>query len=342
MYDAVAIAMVTLQHVRRHNNGLRNRACGLVAVFTGATRGIGLATVRELLRHLVEPIIYLVGRSAAKFADEAQRLQLLNSGAQIRFIEADVSLLREIDRVCELVLGAETKLDLLFMSQGFIPLSGPEYTTEGIDSCMSLSHYGRVRLVHKLLPLLRLSDSPRVVSVLAGGSEKRLVEDDMGLRATYSMMSAVNHIACLQTLALAHLAANNPEVCFIHGHPGLVKTSIVSNAFSTPAQGFFDAVTRFFGSWVVGPLFNMIAMSEQESGERHAFLVTSTDYMSPAASKLRGREQHQQVGLMNGLYLVNSYGELRADWPLLEKWMNDGAVEKAWSHTLHVFDTVLT
>ncbi|KAK4240415.1 hypothetical protein C8A03DRAFT_31442 [Achaetomium macrosporum] len=335
--------MVTLQDIRRHNNGLRSRARGLVAVFTGSTRGIGLATLRELLSHLVEPVIYIVGRSKAKFADEAQTLQSLNSGARIHFIEADVALLREIDRVCERVLTTETKLDLLFMSQAFIPLSGPEYTKEGIDTCMSLCHYGRVRLVYKLLPLLRMSVSPRVVSVLAGGSEKRLLVDDMGLRlpSNYSMMSAANHMACLQTLALAHLAGNNPEICFIHGHPGLVRTDIVSNAFSTPAQGFVDAITRFFGSWFIAPIFNFLAMSEQESGERHTFLVTSTDYMSPAAFKAKGRSPQQQVEIMDGLYLVNSHGEVKADWGLLEKWMNDGTVEKAWEHTLHVFDSVL-
>jgi NAD(P)-dependent dehydrogenase (short-subunit alcohol dehydrogenase family) len=116
--------MVTLQEVRTHNEGLGSRAHDFVALFTGATTGIGRATVQELVSHLAGATIYVVGRSETSFAKELRQLRSLNSGVRIHFIEADVSLLREVDRVCQRVLAAETRVDLLFMTQGFIPLGG--------------------------------------------------------------------------------------------------------------------------------------------------------------------------------------------------------------------------
>lgn len=118
-------AMVAIQDVQTHNDALLSRRGypGFVALLTGATRGIGAATLRELATHLAEPTIYVVGRSETKWKSGQDEWP---NGARIIFIEADITRLREIDRICDIVSAAETKLDLLFMSQGFIPVSGPD------------------------------------------------------------------------------------------------------------------------------------------------------------------------------------------------------------------------
>lgn len=111
--------------MRAHNLSLASRPPGLVALFTGATRGIGAETLRELLTHLKSPRIYIAGRDASTFSDHLSELRTLNPGAQIEFIEANVSLLRQVDRVADCVLAAEDHLDLLCMSQGQLPVGGP-------------------------------------------------------------------------------------------------------------------------------------------------------------------------------------------------------------------------
>ncbi|KAM0431677.1 hypothetical protein ACHAQK_009994 [Fusarium lateritium] len=70
---------------------------GFVAVFVGATRGIGLATLKALTQTLKKPRFYVIGRSKAKFEHELTTLRECNPDAEIRFLEGKVSLLKEVD-----------------------------------------------------------------------------------------------------------------------------------------------------------------------------------------------------------------------------------------------------
>lgn len=214
---------------------------------------------------------------------------------------------------------------------------------------MSLSHYGRIHLIRKLLPLLQNSPAPRrILSVLAGGAERRLMASDMHLHHSYATLAAIDHMTSLHTLALARLAGENPNICFIHAHPGFVGTDIVSDAFAGPADAERGAMTltslrgaaaRFLGSTLLAPLFKaFLSMSVEESGQRHVFHATSDRY-SCAAEQQRGHADNNPV---NGLYLVDSRGEPNANWKLLRQWMGDGTAEEAWDHTMHVISKSTT
>jgi hypothetical protein len=162
----------------------------------------------------------------------------------------------------------------------------------------------------------------------------------MGLRNGYSTMGGANHMACLHTLTLAKLAGRSPRVCFIHEHPGLVGTDIVANAFASPAPGLLGALTRFLGSVFFAPIFKAcLAISEQESGERHAFLAASAEYMSSEERKRKSRLD-PDLDIVNGLHLIDGRGRLKADWRLLQGWMRDGTADKVWDHTMGVIEAV--
>lgn len=120
--------MVTLSAVRSHNAGLRDTLAHYnhTSVFIGATQGIGLGTVEQLLQHITSLTVYIVGRSASAFAKKLAELKALNRTATIHFIEAKVSLLYDVDEVCRQIAAKERKLDLLFMSAGFLPLGTPD------------------------------------------------------------------------------------------------------------------------------------------------------------------------------------------------------------------------
>lgn len=56
--------MVTLEQVRASNAEIKTRYPeGLVAVFAGATSGIGETSLREFVRHTPKPRVYIIGRS---------------------------------------------------------------------------------------------------------------------------------------------------------------------------------------------------------------------------------------------------------------------------------------
>jgi NADP-dependent 3-hydroxy acid dehydrogenase YdfG len=69
---------------------------------------------------------YVIGRSATRFSNQRTKLEALNTRCKIIFLEAEISLLSEVDRICKQISAAEKKVDYLYMSPGLMPLNGPQ------------------------------------------------------------------------------------------------------------------------------------------------------------------------------------------------------------------------
>jgi len=91
---------------------------GLVAIFVGGTSGIGEYTLKEFARFARQPRIYNIGRSQEASDRIAVECKNLNADAQYTFIQADVSLIRNVDAVCEQIQAKEKAVNLLFLSIG--------------------------------------------------------------------------------------------------------------------------------------------------------------------------------------------------------------------------------
>jgi NADP-dependent 3-hydroxy acid dehydrogenase YdfG len=117
--------MVSLKEVRESNSALKTSLPNPTAFFAGGTSGIGEATLKELAKQTLKPKIYFAARSD-KTADKLKKeLKKLNPDGEYISIKAeDLTLLKDVDRVCEEFKGKETKLDLLFLSQGWLNLEG--------------------------------------------------------------------------------------------------------------------------------------------------------------------------------------------------------------------------
>lgn len=98
----------------------------VTAVFIGASSGIGQAALKQFITAAKgkSPHVYIVGRSATKSEPLLEELRRTDGSAIIHFIEKDVSLLRDVDAATEYVKKHETKVDLLFLSVGFISFEG--------------------------------------------------------------------------------------------------------------------------------------------------------------------------------------------------------------------------
>ncbi len=96
----------------------------------------------------------------------------------------------------------------------------------------AVTYYGRIRFIFNFLPLLRQATGLRhVVTVVAGGKEGKLYEDDLdgrkvplaGLRGN----GYTNTTLTLETLTLETLARQAPDVSFNHNFPGQVETNLL-------------------------------------------------------------------------------------------------------------------
>jgi len=112
------------QYNERFASGHHER--GLVCVFAGATSGNGASTLERMATMLHAPTFYVIGRSSIRFANQRAKLESLNPSCKVVFLEAEVSLISDVDTACEHIIAAEKKVDHLYMSPGLMPLNGAQ------------------------------------------------------------------------------------------------------------------------------------------------------------------------------------------------------------------------
>src|SRR6202048_3974151 len=91
---------------------------GKVALVTGGSSGIGLASAEELIRE--GAFVYITGREKAELDAAANRI-----GERCVSIQADISKMEDIDRIYKKIAGDGKALDVLFANAGggyFAPL----------------------------------------------------------------------------------------------------------------------------------------------------------------------------------------------------------------------------
>ncbi|OCK83781.1 NAD(P)-binding protein [Lepidopterella palustris CBS 459.81] len=326
--------MVSLQAVRANNSALKELGPGLVAVFVGGTSGIGESTAREFARNTDSPRVYLVGRNQAEATRITQELQKLNPEGKFHFIKSDLSLLRNVDVACKEIQAKEEKINLLFLSCGYLTMKGREETPEGLDRKFSLNYYARMRFAQNLLPQLSAASQSntlsRVVSVLDPNARGSLVLDDLSLKTHFSLSNCATHACTMNNLAVEELAATNPGISFVHAFPGLVKTGVT--------RGYGPILQTGMAALFV--LLKPFTVPLGESGERHLYAATSKTF-SPKSKP----EESAAVGSTgekgSGAYWLNWNGDPYGGVPAKMKgYQEKGIGKQVWEHTQDVFQKV--
>lgn len=111
--------MVSLLDVQSSNSRIASvLPPGLVAVFVGATSGIGETSLKQFAKHARQPRVYFVGRSQEAGDRITGECKALNSEGKYIFVKADTSLIRNVDDVCRDIKNKEKTVNLLFLSTG--------------------------------------------------------------------------------------------------------------------------------------------------------------------------------------------------------------------------------
>lgn len=349
--------MVALSIIKESNAKVLPGALssGLVAVFIGATSGIGKATLEQFIVATRDksPRVYITGRSTSAAVPLLAELRQSNPSASLEFIEQDVSLIRNVDAAVDQIKQNETKVDLLFVTVGFISFQGrigkfisrkavskthrhvPE-TIEGLEPSMTTRYYSRARTIQLLLPLLNNSENPHVTNVLAGGLEAPLLEGDLDLvkPGNFSIAGSAQHSATMLTLMLEKWAAENPNISFVHQFPGTVATPLFKRGSS--------GVIGFLMRWIVSPIIcTFLAASPADAGARSLFHVTNARYTVPTRQGLsvpipEGLETAKQSG--GGVFLVTDKSESADNEKVLVEQRK--LTEKVWEHTQQIYARV--
>lgn len=188
-----------------------------VILVTGATRGIGKETVRQLARLGHKTI--LTGRNADHVRDAQD--DLAAEGVITDACPCDVREDKQIRHLADYVAERHGKLDVLVNNAGIF-LDGSDSTKADIDiirSTFDTNVLGPYRMIEALLPLLRKSGDARIINLSSGmGGLTEMNGGYPGYRISKTALNAVTRIFA-NDLAPDKISVNS--VC-----PGWVKTDM--------------------------------------------------------------------------------------------------------------------
>jgi NAD(P)-dependent dehydrogenase (short-subunit alcohol dehydrogenase family) len=120
-----------------------------IALVTGGTSGIGLATAKRFLQEGAAHV-YITGRRPEELDKAVKAL-----GKNVTGVRGDVSKKADIEALYEQIKKAHGKLDIVFANAGggsFVPLG--ELTEEHIDKTYNINVKGVIFTVQQALPIL--------------------------------------------------------------------------------------------------------------------------------------------------------------------------------------------
>jgi NAD(P)-dependent dehydrogenase (short-subunit alcohol dehydrogenase family) len=138
------------------------RLAGKVAVITGGSSGIGLATAQRFVDEGAH--VFIMGRRRSEL-DKAKTL----IGDGLSTLAGDVTNSADLDRLFARVLEEEGGLDILVASSGRVePEELGKITEENFDATFELNARATLFTVQKALPLIRNGGSVILVGSTAG------------------------------------------------------------------------------------------------------------------------------------------------------------------------------
>ena len=134
-----------------------------VAVITGATSGMALATAKLFVEE--GAYVFVTGRRQEKLDKAVKEI-----GKNVTGVQGDAGNLSDLDRLFEIVKKEKGHIDVLFASAGVGELSKPlgSITEKGFDDTFNVNVRGTLFTVQKALPLMNDGGSIILNSSIAG------------------------------------------------------------------------------------------------------------------------------------------------------------------------------
>ncbi|EGX53218.1 hypothetical protein AOL_s00006g479 [Orbilia oligospora ATCC 24927] len=207
---------------------------GKVILVTGGNSGLGLETVRQLVKHNPSRI-YLAARSTEKAQVAIQKLQESHPTAiPVSHLSLDLSSFDSIKAAVAVFKQAETRLDTLINNAGVMML--PEgLTKDGYEIQLGTNHLGHALLTQLLLPMLqsttKLNSDVRVVTVSSGAESfgpKKLYPVE-NFKTTMPGLSTQHRYAISKAANIHYssaMAQKFKDIKFVCVHPGSVQTNL--------------------------------------------------------------------------------------------------------------------
>ncbi|KAL5565592.1 hypothetical protein UlMin_028756 [Ulmus minor] len=158
------------------------------AVVTGANKGIGLETVRQLASNGIT--VVLTARDEKRGLEAVEKLKQLGLSGKVLFHQLDVADPASVASLPDFIKTQFGKLDILVNNAGIGGVSTEQVdqsrtmnqTYELAEECLQINYYGAKRTAEALTPFLQLSNSPRIVNVSSSMGKLQSISNEWAKR----------------------------------------------------------------------------------------------------------------------------------------------------------------
>lgn len=223
------------------NESMRGRVC----VVTGATSGIGRATVDDLAKR--GATLALVARDRARGEETLAALRAVSGADGATLHLADLASQADIRRVAAELAATLPRIDVLINNAGVVNLQRTT-TVDGIETVFAVNHLAYFLLTHLLLDRLRASGAARIVNVASDAHKFGPLDfDDLQNSKSYRSMRVYGQSKLCNILFTRELARRlaGSGVTVNAVHPGAVATRLGQNN-GRWAQLAIKALSYFF------------------------------------------------------------------------------------------------
>lgn len=193
-----------------------------VAVITGGSTGIGLATAKRFVEE--GAYVFITGRRQAEL-DKA----VIEIGSNVTAVQGDIANFDDLDRLYTLIAGQKGKLDIVVANAAFVGVVATADVTPGhFDETFNTNARGTFFTIHKALPYM--NDGGSIVVVSSGLHQK-----GVPVYPTYSASKAASRSYVRTWASDPSLIARNIRANAVS--PGPVETPIIDLQFGTGEMG---------------------------------------------------------------------------------------------------------
>lgn len=163
---------------------------GKVAVITGASTGIGLATVEGLVKSGEYGTIVMAGRDVQKHQEAMEGLREkmpnLTQPVELRYLPLDLASLKSVRSFKEAFYSLNMELDTLILNAGVMALPERKQTEDGYEYQFGVNHLGHFLLANLMMDKLAASgterDPSRVIALSSSAHQfpSKLLKGDLG------------------------------------------------------------------------------------------------------------------------------------------------------------------
>ena len=196
-------------------------------LITGATSGVGRSLAKLCAKAGYE--IIMTGRNKEKAETAFREVIEYSESKSVRLILADLSSLKEIEKLAAEVNSNYKKLNVLVNNAG-LSLPKRQLSADGIEKVFAINHIGYFYLTELLLDLLKSSSPSRIINV-ASEAHSEIDFNDLMSENKYNQFKAYGSSKAANIMFTYELSRKLKDYNITVNclHPGVVRTNIYDN-----------------------------------------------------------------------------------------------------------------